>query len=257
MAVFFISRQGYQEGPHSLELIEDKIKSGYLTPHDYIYDSKSGEWVLLSRYKETETACRSLIRNDEVTEAINQPTTDSNWYLLRDNSQSGPFDYREIIVMLHEKKAFEYDYVWCPAMSAWERVSESSYFQPDKMAPFLDGKKGNDQKHFRRKAARIEIGASLVMHNNKKLWNGTGFELSAGGGSIEVSEQPFNKGELLMVHYRPSKAVPAFNVQCEVVSCKKNSSTEKAASYRIGLRFVRVTSSTQQVLRELAAKGVA
>ncbi len=257
MEAFYVSRQGYQEGPHSLELIEDKIKSGYFSPNDYIYDAAGNEWVLLSRFKDTKETCKHLTKKDEITESLHVGPPENTWYLLRGDNQSGPYEYQEIAGMLQDKKAYEYDYVWSPSMTAWERVSECSFFQADKLKPFLKASKALDSKHFRRKSARVEHGASLVFHNHKKLWNGTSFELSAGGASIEVEDKPFIQGEVIIVHYRPSKRVPAFNVHCEVVSCQGTKGPSGNEKYRIGLRFIKVNSVAQKVIRELVAQNAA
>lgn len=257
MDVFFVSRNGHQEGPHSIELIEDKIRSGYLTPHDYIYDAKINEWTMLSQSSVTKEICAGLAIKEEITKPIELELGENTWYLLRDNNQSGPFEVREIVEMLQEKKAFEYDYVWSPSLTAWERISECSFFQPEKIKPFLNAKKTSHSQHFRRRLARVEYGASLVLHNNKKVWNGTGFEVSGGGASVEVPLQSFEKGEVLIVHYRPSKHVPAFNVHCEVMSCVKIKDDNKVDKYRLGLRFIRVNNSSQQVLRQIVAPKAA
>lgn len=252
MQVFFISRQGYQEGPHSLELIEDKIKSGYLGPKDYIYDSKSGEWIWLAQFKLT----REHFENSDITDPIDTLIPDSNWYLLKDQSQLGPYYYQELITMLLEKKAFEFDYVWSPGMEAWQRVSECTHFEESKLKSVLKNHKDASLPvHFRRKAARVDHAASLVFHNNKKLWNAKTFELSSSGASVQIDRQSFSKGELLLLHYRPSKKVPAFNVQCEVVSCQKVPADLNPRAggdvYRLGLRFVKINVVAQKVINDI------
>lgn len=257
MEAFYVSRQGYQEGPHSLELIEDKIKSGYLSPHDYIYDPAGNDWILLSRFKKTQEVCTNLGKRNEVTEPLDLSPPENTWYLLRGDSQLGPYEYHEIASMLQEKKAYEYDYVWAPSMSAWERVSECSYFQADKLTPFLKSHQSKESKHFRRKSARVEHGVSLVLHNHKRLWNGNGFEVSAGGASIEIKGKPLLKGEVIVVHYRPSKKVPAFNVHCEIVSCQSYKDEGSSEKFRLGLRFIKINGVAQKVIRELVAQNAA
>lgn len=257
MEMYYVSRQGHQEGPHSLELIEDKLKSGYFATHDYIYDSKVNDWVLLSRFEPTKRFCEDLPKQDEVTKSVSNDSVEQVWYLLRGNQQSGPFEIREIVSMLQEQKAFEYDFVWSPQLGGWEKVSECSCFSQEKIQPFLQQKGNPAPSQFRRKTPRVEFGASLVLHNNRKLWNGTGFEVSSGGASIEVAKQAFKVGELVVVHFRPSKHVPAFNVNCEVVSCQKSKEPGRTDVFRLGLRFVKVNSTSNKVISELVARGAA
>lgn len=257
-AFFYVSRQGNQEGPHSLELIEDKMRSGYLVPHDYIYDAEANQWVGLAQFKLTKELCARLHQTEEVTESLVEEVAPENtWYLLKGDSQSGPYSLQEVVEMLQAKKAFEYDYVWSPKMSSWTRVSECEQFSEGNIKPFLNSKSSGGQSHFRRKTARVEHGVSLVLHNNKALWNGKGFEVSASGASIEVQGKAFTKGDLLLIHYRPSKNVPAFNVHCEVVSCKKNKGADKSEVYRLGLRFIKVNTGAQKILHEIVTQNVA
>lgn len=256
MEAFYVSRQGYQEGPHSLELINDKLQSGYLSPQDYIYDAANNDWILLSRFKKTQSLCEKIIRREEITDSLQIGPSENTWYLLRGNNQSGPYTYQEVAVLLQEKKAYEYDYVWAPSLTAWERISECQNFKPDLLNPFLNGNNTKVSPHFRRKNARVEHGVSLVLHNHKKLWNGQGFELSASGASIEIKAKSFKKGESVVIHYRPSKFVPAFNVHCEVVSCQRLEPTGEER-YRVGLRFVSVNGLAQKAIRELVAAKAA
>ena len=257
MEVFFVSRNGHQEGPHSVELIEDKLASGYLAPHDYIYDPSQNDWVLLSEFAKTKSACQRIGQKDEVTNSIELETPDNTWYLLRDNAQSGPYDTREIVKMLQEQKAFEFDYVWAPVLKSWERISDCSYFSEEKIRPYLDGGKQSKASHFRRRSVRVELRTSLILHNNKKVWNGSGFEVSAGGASLEVPDTCFKSGDIITIHYRPSKNVPAFNVHCEVVSAKPSPADPSSKTMRLGLRFIRVNSTSQEVLKQIISHRAA
>ena len=140
-------------------------------------------------------------------------------------------------------------------MEAWQRISECTHFEEGKLKSLLKNHKGSTPVHFRRRAARVDHATSLVFHNNKKLWNAKTFELSSNGASVQVDGQSFNKGELLLLHYRPSKKVPAFNVQCEVVSCQKIAVDPKSKTgsdvYRLGLRFVKINIVAQKVINEI------
>lgn len=254
---FFISRQGRQEGPHSLELIEDKIKSRYFQEKDYIYDAKSGEWLHLGKFKFTKEIFENLMMEEMETKTHGAEIQDidNNWYLLKDNKQLGPYHYKEIISMLINKNAYEYDYVWSPGMSHWQKVSDCQQFQEGKLLPFAKKESYSSSLHFRRRSARKDFGTSLVFHNNQKLWNALSFEISETGASIEVTDPSIKKGEIILIHYRPSKSVPAFNVKCEVMSCEKIKGNLN--HFRLGLRFIKINEVAQTALRQWVTHQVA
>ncbi len=257
MQAFYVSRKGYQEGPHSLELIEDKILSGYLTSQDHIYDPSVNDWVLISKFKLTKGMSRRVSSQDEITQPLATLPPKTKWFLLRGESQEGPYEFNEIVEMLQSHKVYEYDYVWTSSMAAWERLSDCEHFQPEKLKPFLKLGHDGDQKQYRRRSARVELGSSMVLHNHKKLWNGAGFEVSIQGASIEVEGQSFRIGEMLVLHYRPSKMVPAFNAHCEVMSCRATNGANGTPKFRLGLKFIKVNTMARKALRELVAQKAA
>jgi hypothetical protein len=251
--VFYVSRNGHQEGPHSLELIEEKINSGYLAPHDHIYVANKKEWLVLIDYSETREFCKKTVG----VGTSKSSSDEQAWYILRGSDQVGPFAIGEIVNMLREKKAYEYDYVWSPQLSSWERISECHHFQPENLKGVIDSSHNERDVFFRRRSARVEFGASLVVHNHRQVWNATGFELSAGGASIEVPKQTFRSGEILIIHFRPSKHVPAFNVECEVVTCVSSKKEGSQQSFRVGLRFLKINNNLRKVIDQVVAKGAA
>ncbi len=257
MKAYYISRQGRQEGPHTLEIIEDKIKSHYLNEKDYIYDSTRGEWIHLSNFKPIIEMFEQLKKEDFENNGQEKIASEKNWYLLKGNQQMGPYHFKEIVSMLVNKEAFEFDFVWSSGMTAWQKVSECPQFQEGNVLPFVKKESFSSGLHFRRRNERKNFGASLVFHNNKKLWNAKSFEVSASGASIEVVGTSFNRGEILLIHYRPSKTVPAFNVQCEVMNCDKIQDQAGSSVYRLGLRFVKVNDVAHTVLQQLVSHKVA
>lgn len=261
MRVYFVSRQGYQEGPHSLEIIEDKIRSKYYAETDYIYNAKSGEWVWLSKFEPTAEVFSSIkneLKQDDRGKAKGYANDNQSdiWYLLKGQNQFGPFHFQEIVTKLINKEAFEYDFVWSPGMMTWKKVSECNQFHESNLLPLVKKVKGSSP-HFRRKNERYEHGASLVLHNYKKLWNGKSFELSSSGGSVVIEGNSFNKGEIVLIHYRPSRMVPAFNVQCEVINCQKIEPTNNVDQFRVGLRFVKINEMAQSAIKHIAHQKIA
>lgn len=261
MSAFFISRRGYQEGPHSLELIEDKLRSGYFDAKDYIYNSMENQWILLANHPKTRLVCDELRQHEDHTDPNGKGVPEHDWYLLRGQNQMGPYHFGQLVAMLQEQKAFEYDFVWSPAMVAWQKISECPYFTPEYLKNYWvqDMSSGQGAPHLRRKSVRVEYNSSLVVHNHRRLWNGRSFEVSSGGASLQMeSASSLLIGEVVIVHYRPSKKVPAFNVHCEVVAVHplaRDPSPSSAQAYRVGVKFIKVNSLSKTIIKELVGKG--
>jgi hypothetical protein len=52
------------------------------------------------------------------------------WYVLKGDNKFGPFSYREVLKMLQEKVAFEFDFAWHPGLSTWVRIADLDAFKP-------------------------------------------------------------------------------------------------------------------------------
>lgn len=241
MSVFYVSRQGKQEGPHSLQVIASKLNSGYLRSTDYIYDSAAKDWCLLNQFSSTKAHCKGA--------GDDSAGGEDAWYLLRGDHQLGPYTYGEVIDLLQQKQAFDHDYIWKASMASWERVSDTEYFHPDFIVRYQKNQGTKGPVHFRRKAPRVNLRSSLIVHNQRKLWNGDSFEVSQAGASIEVPKDHFIQGDVLVLHYRPSLEVPAFNVHCEIINIQDTEKKEES-KVRLGLRFIKVNNLAQKVLNQ-------
>lgn len=50
MSTYYVAHQGQQQGPFSIQEIEIKLTTEKLLWHDYIYDDKAQDWILLMEF---------------------------------------------------------------------------------------------------------------------------------------------------------------------------------------------------------------
>lgn len=175
----------------------------------------------------------------------------TEWYMLRDDNKYGPFSYLDMIKMLQDKKLFEYDFVWHAAMDSWKRVSEVSDFHPDKIRDLKNSSEDKkDDVFFRRRHARADYGASILVHNSKDVWTGKSIEVSPGGAGVVLDTDTIDVGMSIFLHFKAGDGVPPFNATCTVMSKAKLSDTQ----YRYGVKFASVSQSIQKAIKNYTQK---
>ena len=184
------------------------------------------------------------------------------WWILKEDNRFGPFDYLEIVRLLQKRKTLsetsgehsslvsqsaiqDWDYVWTRRMTEWKRISSLPEFQPQVIKGLrkeLAEKLGNqvNEVFFRRRFARANLNSTLLVHDNQKLMPATSVELSAGGMSLKLTEGALAIGSNVMVHFRPSADVPAFNAECEVLSRRITNASDPMSPVIYGLKFLNV-----------------
>lgn len=260
MEAFYVSRQGTQEGPHPLTLILEKINTGYLRGEDFIFLSSKKEWILLSDFSETREPCQEAQRQRENTELSTVSAEEAPWFLLRKEEQLGPFTFGEILKQLRGGRVFEYEFVWTQSMATWQRIAECPAFQSENLENVNEEapvKLGDKQKKFRRRDSRMGYWSTLVVHNHKKLWNAESLDLSVGGASVLLPKGSVDLGQVVVLHYRPTPEVPAFNIHCEVMSCSDFVGANEEKKDRVGLQFLSITKTLEAELKEIIQRRVA
>jgi c-di-GMP-binding flagellar brake protein YcgR len=111
---------------------------------------------------------------------------------------------------------------------------------------------GLNEIFFRRRHARASYGASLLLHDNKRVYKGQSLEVSAGGAGIIVENGSWKAGDKIYLHFKPGDDVPPFNAICEIVSKKSPSQHDKAMTYQYGVKFTSIASQTAETLNEFA-----
>jgi hypothetical protein len=251
MSTYYIAHQGQQQGPFSLADIESKLKSDKLFWHDYIYDSKSEDWVLMMEYPSltksfNQSFANPIKDNPKVSKPESDPMKRRIWYVLKQNNNYGPFSKTELIQMLQGKTLHEFDFIWHNGMLAWKRLSEVSDFSTSEVQAVFELIKNNKDDSgqsifFRRKHPRAKYNSHAVIHDNKKIYKTTSVEISSGGAGLIIEDAKFEIDQQIYLHFKPGQNVPAFNSICKIVSQKGN---------LFGVQFIKISGAAKSSITE-------
>lgn len=246
---YVVHHQGVEQGPFSSEEILKKLNAGDLDWTDYVYDEGQKDWLVILEHAEFAKHFQGQPKKEtHENEKKTEENAESSWFLLRDDNKYGPFTFLELVKMLQVKKVYEYDYVWHrPTMSTWERISELSEFRPEKIKALKEtGGEGLEEIFFRRRHARAQYGASIILHNNKEVWSGHSLELSAGGAGLILDSEAVQVGQSLFLHFKAGDGVPPFNAVCTIVSKQPI----KNSQCRYGVKFTSISQSIQKAIKK-------
>ncbi len=252
MATYYVAHDGQQQGPFTVAEIESKLKSHKLNWHDYVYDDKAQDWVLLLEFAPLTKLFNKSFDNpiDDQQQKIKaeDPAQARVWYVLKQNNNYGPFSKTELIQMLQGKSLNEYDYIWNAQMTSWKKLSEVTEFSVEEMRKIFEaaGDKKDDKGHpvfFRRKFVRAKMNSQAVVHDHKKVYKSVGVEIGAGGAGIIVDEAEFEVNQQIYLHFKPGQNVPAFNAICRVVSKKGN---------QYGVQFLKISAAAKKSIADYA-----
>lgn len=256
MSVYYVAHQGQQQGPFSIEEIELKLNSEKLLWHDYIYDDKMQDWILLMEFPAltqlfnksfenpivanptTKTAKNSKVETDPMKKRI--------WYVLKQNNNYGPFSKTELIQMLQGKTLHEYDFIWHEGLKSWKRLSEVNEFSVAEVQAIFKTIDSNKDEtgnsiFLRRKHPRVKFESHAIIHDHKKVYKTVGVEISVGGAGLRIEDAKFEKDQQIYLHFKPGQNVPAFNAICKVVSQKGN---------LYGVQFIKISGAVKSTLTE-------
>lgn len=272
MSHYYISHSGQQQGPYSIEQILEKVKKSELAVIDYIYDEKASDWVMLMEHKELGARLKDLkpaappkpkAPQPEPTPQAQPPVPAGTpeymtveWYVLKGENKFGPFAYTDVVKMLQQKVAFEFDFAWNEKMQTWRRIAELEPFTAANIRKLQDTLMPDiAEVFFRRRHRRVSYNGTILVHDNQNVWKGHGMEISAGGAGVVMENSMIVPGQTLYLHFKPCDGVPAFNAVCEVVSKKfEEDVKDRSAPVRYGLKFTSVSANTQKFLQEMSKK---
>lgn len=249
---YFLNQNSRQLGPWTHEEILKKIEGGQLTWSDYIFDEQKKDWVLLFEFGAFVGHFKAW------TVGQQGPKLDGNakpapqngeveWFVLKsDQNKYGPFGFLELVEMLQKKSLMEFDYVWNAKLEGWQQVSETSDFAPEKIKELKkEGFTEISKGFFRRRHARVEYGASILLHDNSSVWKGQSLELSPTGAGLLIDSDEIQIGQILFLHFKAGDGVPPFNAVCSIVSKQAG----KGNKVRYGVKFTSISRSIQVAIK--------
>lgn len=259
MSSYYVSHNGEQTGPWTIDDISTKVNRSEFTLMDYVFDDERQDWITLMEFG--PLAVRLQDQKPKATppkgtkHMMEVPINDDahrEWYILKGENKFGPFAYTDVVRMLQQKAVYEFDFAWYPGLQAWKRVAEFEEFSPKKIKGLKDTTmKDIEEVFFRRRHRRVSYGGTILVHDNKTVWKGQGVEISAGGAGVVMENAMVVPGQTLYLHFKPGDGVPPFNAICEVVNKRfVDGVREKNAPIRYGLKFVNISQSTQKFLHD-------
>jgi hypothetical protein len=278
--MYYVSHDGKEHGPWTVEQIVSKMKSGHVEMTDYVYDESKQDWVLLMEFapladalkgkkpKAPPKSARGSTEDDEVVpfgektviaEAKETPTQThaEEWYVLKWDNRYGPFTFVDVIKMLQDKSVFEFDYVWKPGFEAWKRIAEVKDFTPDNIRQLKHaGAAELSEVFFRRRHVRTQYNGSIIIHDTKNVWKGESFEISEGGAGLVMHNALVLPGQKIFLHFKPGDNVPPFNAVCEIVSKQYVKGVkQREAPIGYGVKFVEIHGDAQKAIRHFTTKA--
>ena len=270
--LFYVAHAGQQEGPFSVEEVTKRVKEHKLEGTDYVYDEALADWVMLMAHA---SFARIIKENKPVVVPLTPPPQplpqsqkdaaaedglallgQEEWFVLKGDLRFGPFARTEIVRLLQEKSLLLTEYIWTPAMASWERVSDIKTFSPEEIRRLKEsGLPGINEAFFARRHRRIAYGASLLVHDNRRLYKGKGVEISEGGAAFSLENASFEPGQKVFLHFKPDAELPSFNAYCEVVSRRNAKSADKSIQY--GIKFLKIDHATSEQIQKLARERTA
>lgn len=264
MQSYFVSHAGQQMGPWTQDEIMQKLKTHALNWNDYIYEESKEDWIFIMDHVEfaahyesvrpaTPPKSPALTSLSQPPPSEPTPAGEKEWFILKAENRYGPFSYVELVRMLQEKNLYEFDYIWNQSMTAWARVAEVAEFRPEKIRALKDtGAPEVQEVFFRRRHARARYGASIIVHNNKKVWKGQSLELSSGGAGLEIDNADLQPGQTLFLHFKPGDGVPPFNAICTIVS---KQSLKRGNQSQYGVKFTSINRTIQAAIKDYTEKA--
>lgn len=257
---YYLSNNGTHVGPYTHAAILEKVEAQEQQWTDYVFDEAIGEWMMLLEHPDfaaqlTRQMPQRPTSRPAQTISFNT-MKDKEWFVLKDGNNYGPFCQLELIQMLQEKALYEFDYIWHAKLPAWKRVAEVDEFNPDSIRSMKDSKDIEvAEVFFRRRHARANYGASLIVHNNKTVFRGKALEISAGGAGVLIDCPNLQPGQSLFLHFQPGDGVPPFNVVCQVVSKSYVKGPHSEDSIKYGVKFTTLSQSARESIKNFTAKA--
>jgi hypothetical protein len=228
MSIFYVTHQGAQQGPYSKDQISDMLKYNKLHWNDYLFDDRSSDWVHIMEHslftqEFNKSFADPLRQQASKIDIIKDELQKRQWFVLKENTNYGPFSKMELIQMLQGKTLFEYDFIWREIQQNWKKISDLPEFSAENIRDvhsIADASIEQDlnKVFFRRKYVRAKLETRIIIHDEKKVYTTVSVEVGEGGASFSLDNVVFPMGQQLYLHFSPGDIMPQFNVISKIVS---------------------------------------
>lgn len=244
---YFLAKSGHQMGPYTVNEILEKLHAAEHAWNDYIFDEAREDWLLLLEHPLfVEKYNQGWARGAMHTESLH-PFHEKKWMVQKEDKKFGPFTYLEVIQMLQERTLLEQDKLALKNKTDWRMVKEFDEFSTQKVKELIARGEQQIREVFnRRRYPRAEFAGTLIVHDNKTVFRGQSFQISAGGAGLYIPSQGLQPGQTLLLHFHPSADVPAFNAVASVVSKFQPAREMQVKPQQYGVKF----TSISQTIRE-------
>lgn len=244
---YFLSKQGQQVGPYSVNEILEKLEATEHAWNDYIYEDSKEDWVLLLDHPLLTSKYEEGWARKPMVQISEHPYHEKKWLVLKKEKKFGPFSYLEVVQMLQEKTLMDQDCLSTTLLPGWRKVKEYEEFANSKVQQLLvEGDRHVQEVFNRRRYPRAQFEGTLIVHDNKTIFRGQSFQISAGGVGLLIPSQALLPGQTLLLHFHPSIDVPAFNAVVSVVSKCNPSNDQEMTPHRYGVKFTSISQNIKE-----------
>lgn len=262
MKQYMLSKNGSEMGPYQLHEVINLITKREVELFDYVYDEGSSDWILLTEHADITKALKAQKpKAPPVKKAVekkaaapvipiasNKSPHEVEWFIMKGESQFGPFGVCDLVRLMQEKTLFEFDFVWNASMSGWKRLAEIPQFSKEKIKDLLSNPESKEV-FFKRQHERTPFKGRVIVHNRNEFWIAEGKEISEGGMGVFVKNSLIVPGQTLYFHVEGHDGKPGFNVQGEVVSKQFVENTRsRNQKVEYGVRFIKETQKKPEQL---------
>ncbi len=244
---YFLSKQGQQVGPYSVNEILEKLEATEHAWNDYFYEDSKEDWVLLLDHPLLTSKYEEGWARKPMVQISEHPYHEKKWLVLKKEKKFGPFSYLEVVQMLQEKTLMDQDCLSTTLLPGWRKVKEYEEFANSKVQQLLvEGDRHVQEVFNRRRYPRAQFEGTLIVHDNKTIFRGQSFQISAGGVGLLIPSQALLPGQTLLLHFHPSIDVPAFNAVVSVVSKCNPSNDQEMTPHRYGVKFTSISQNIKE-----------
>ncbi|MCB0348351.1 MAG: DUF4339 domain-containing protein [Bdellovibrionales bacterium] len=255
---YTISKDSKEMGPFTVEQILLALSSGDIAITDFIYSDEAKDWISLLDFKPVVNQLKSKKPSAapsvdaKSVEASAPKTNDEEWFLLREDKKLGPFSYLNIVKMLQDKEAYEFDFVWNDNMTKWTRIAELREFSPERISAMI---KDHKDVFLKRGHKRIDYQSDIMVSDAAEIFNGSYLQISEGGARVKIAYSMLAPGDKVVIHHRGTNDLAAFNAACEIVN-KTYSQTirNKKQEVEYIVKFMHLNDTAKKSIHDLTKK---